>query len=63
MSLPVLQALTLKSGCNGPFCGMDVLDRAADLLNSQTLETAQSFLCSNRIKDCRKKVSVSKELR
>lgn len=62
MSLPVLQARTLKSGWNAQFCGMDVLDfKQLNLLNSQTLEISQSFLCSNRIRDCRKK-SVSKKL-
>lgn len=41
---------------------MDVLDfKLSNLLNSQTLEISQSFLCSNRIRDCRKK-SVSKKL-
>lgn len=55
MSLPVLQARTLKSGRNAQFCGMDVLDfKQSNLLNSQTLEISQSFLCSNRIRDCRK---------
>lgn len=61
-SLPGLQACTLKSGWNAQFCGMDVLDfKLSNLLNSQTLEISQSFLCSNRIRDCRKK-SVSKKL-
>ena len=61
-SLPGLQALALKSGWNAPFCGMDVLDvKLLNLLNSQTLEMSQSFLCSNRIGDCRK-TSVSKKL-
>lgn len=41
---------------------MDVLDfKLLNLLNSQTLEISQSFLCSNRIRDCKKK-SVSKKL-
>lgn len=61
-SLPGLQAHTLKSGWNAQFCGMDILDfKWLNLLNSQTLEISQSFLCSYRIRDCRKK-SVSKKL-
>lgn len=44
----------LRNGCPG--------HRAADLLNSQTLEMTQSSLCSKGIKDCRKKMSVSKKL-
>lgn len=53
-SLPGLQAHTLKSGWNAQFCGMDVLDfKRLNLLNSQTLEINQSFLCSYRIRDCR----------
>lgn len=61
-SLPGLQAHTLKSGWNAQFCGMDILDfKWLNLLNSQTLEISQSFLCSYRIRDCRKN-SVSKKL-
>lgn len=61
-SLPGLQAHTLKSGWNAQFCGMDVLDfKRLNLLNSETLEISQSFLCSYRIRDCRK-MSVSKKL-
>lgn len=60
--LPGPHARTLKSGWNAQFCGMNVLDfKLSNLLNSQTLEISQSFVCSNRIRDCQKK-SVSKKL-